>query len=57
MLTNAPTLKIANPNKESVVCTDVCKEGLGGVLMQEGKVVCYESRTYNQIPSTTSTLK
>jgi hypothetical protein len=26
------------------VCTDACKEGLGGVLSQEGFVVCYESR-------------
>jgi hypothetical protein len=25
------------------VCTDACKEGLGGVLSQEGFVVCYES--------------
>jgi hypothetical protein len=26
------------------VCTDACKEGLGGVLSQEGFVICYESR-------------
>jgi hypothetical protein len=26
------------------VCTDPCKEGLGGVLSQEGSVICYESR-------------
>jgi len=26
------------------VCTDACKEGLGGVLIQENYVVGYESR-------------
>jgi hypothetical protein len=30
--------------KTSFVCTDACKEGLGGVLSQNGFVVCYESR-------------
>jgi hypothetical protein len=44
LLTSAPILKIADPNKDYVVCTDACKEGLGGVLSQEGFVVCYESR-------------
>jgi len=29
------------------VCTDACKRGLGVVLMQEGQVVCYESRKLN----------
>jgi hypothetical protein len=27
-----------------VVCTYVCKEGLGGVLSQDEFVICYESR-------------
>jgi hypothetical protein len=44
LLTNAPVLKIADPEKYFLVCTDACKEGLGGVLMQEGKVICYESQ-------------
>jgi hypothetical protein len=44
LLTSAPILKIADPNKDYVVCTDSCKEGLGGVLSQEGFVICYESR-------------
>jgi hypothetical protein len=43
LLTSAPILKIADPSKDYVVCTDACKEGLGGVLSQEGIVVCYES--------------
>jgi hypothetical protein len=44
LLTSAPILKIADPNKDYVVCTNACKEGLGGGLSQEGFVVCYESR-------------
>lgn len=44
LLTTAPVLSIANPSKEYVVCTDASKEGVGGVLMQEGKVITYESR-------------
>eukprot|EP00253_Pinus_taeda_P019771 PITA_19771 len=44
LLTTTPILSIADPNKDYVVCTDASKEGLGGVLMQEGKVIAYESR-------------
>jgi hypothetical protein len=44
LLTSVPILKIADPNKDYVVCMDACKEGLGGVLSQEGFVVCYESQ-------------
>ena len=44
LLTTAPILKIIVPNKDFVVCTDACNEGLGGVLTQEGHVIAYESR-------------
>ena len=27
-----------------MVCTDASKEGLGGVLTQDGHMICYESR-------------
>jgi hypothetical protein len=43
LLTDAPVLRIVDPENDFLVCTDACKEGLGGVLMQEGKVICYES--------------
>ena len=36
MVTNSLVLKIVDPDKEFVVCTNDCKEGLGGVLMEEG---------------------
>lgn len=45
---NSPVLKIVDSNKEFVVCIYACKRGLGGVLMQEGQVVCYESRKLNE---------
>eukprot|EP00253_Pinus_taeda_P019573 PITA_19573 len=44
LLTTAPVLSIADPKKDYTVCTDASKEGVGGVLMQEGKLVAYESR-------------
>jgi hypothetical protein len=43
-LTTASILKVADPNKNFTVCVDASKEGLGGVLTQEGHVICYESR-------------
>eukprot|EP00253_Pinus_taeda_P022460 PITA_22460 len=44
LFTTAPILIIADRDKDYVVCTDASKEGLGGALMQEGKVIAYESR-------------
>jgi hypothetical protein len=32
MSTSAPILKIADPDEYFFVCTNACKEGLGGVL-------------------------
>ena len=34
LLTSAPILRIVDPNKEFVVCTDACNDDLGGVLTQ-----------------------
>jgi hypothetical protein len=48
LLTHAPVLKIADPDNDFLVCTDACKEGIGGVLMQEGHVICYTSRKLNK---------
>jgi hypothetical protein len=41
-------LKIFDPEADFLVCTDAWKEGLGGVLMQEGSVFCYETRKLNE---------
>ena len=43
LLTHAPMLQIVDPGKEFIVCTNSCKRGLGGVLMQDGQVIRYES--------------
>jgi hypothetical protein len=44
LLTSDPILRISNPNEDFIVCIDACKEGLVGVLNQNGFFVCYESR-------------
>ena len=44
LLTNAPILKIIDPNEDLMVCIDACKEGLGGVLSQNIFVICFESK-------------
>jgi hypothetical protein len=43
-LTSAPILKVADLDKDFIVCADASKEGLGGVVTQEGHVICYESQ-------------
>jgi hypothetical protein len=48
LLSNTPILKIADLEKDFLVCIDACKEGLNGVLMQEREVICYESRKLNE---------
>ncbi|XP_059067828.1 uncharacterized mitochondrial protein AtMg00860-like [Cryptomeria japonica] len=42
-LTTAPVLTIPDPNGHFIVITDALGEGMGVVLMQEGKVVAFES--------------
>ena len=43
-LTTAPILTLPDIKKDFVVYCDASKQGLGCVLMQEGKVVAYASR-------------
>ena len=44
LLTSAPVLKVANPNKYFVACTDACGQGIQGVRMQDNHMICYEYR-------------
>jgi hypothetical protein len=44
IMTSVPILKIADPNEDFMECTNVCKEGIDGVLSQKDHVVCFESR-------------
>lgn len=48
LLTKDLVLNIVDLDKEFVVCTNSCKEGLTGVLMQDGYVVCCESSKINE---------
>jgi hypothetical protein len=43
-LTIAPVLTLLDIKKDFVVYCDASRQGLGCVLMQEGKVVAYTSR-------------
>jgi hypothetical protein len=44
LLTTTLILKFPNMDKEFLVCTDASKEGLGGLLMQDSRVISYISR-------------
>jgi hypothetical protein len=44
LLTTAYILRIEYPNEKFIVCTNACKEGIGGVLSHNGLVVCFESK-------------
>ena len=48
ILTSDPILKIADLVKDFVVCTNACKQVLGGVIMQENHVVWYESWKFKE---------
>jgi hypothetical protein len=44
LLTTTPILKVPDMDVDFLVCTDASKEGLGRVLMQDGRVIAYISR-------------
>jgi hypothetical protein len=44
LLMTTPTLKVPDIDADFLVCTDASKEGLGGVLMQDGRVIACISR-------------
>ena len=43
-LTSAPVLTVPNGSEGFTVYTDASREGLGAVLMQDGRVIAYASR-------------
>lgn len=43
-MTSAPVLAVPDLAKEFVVCTDASLDGIGVVLMHDGRVIAYESR-------------
>ena len=44
LLTAAHILKVVDPFKDFIVCTNACKEGLSGVLIKQDYIMSYESR-------------
>jgi hypothetical protein len=44
LLTSTLILKVPDMDANFLVCIDAYKEGLGGVLMQDGQVITYISR-------------
>ena len=44
LLTSAPVLTIVDTDKDFVLYTNACKEGVSGLSMREGQDVCYESK-------------
>jgi hypothetical protein len=44
LLTKTPILKVPNIDVDFLVCTNASKEGLGGALMQDRRVIAYISR-------------
>jgi hypothetical protein len=44
LLISAPVLNIVDPNENFVACTYSCKEGLDGVLTQNGHAISYDSK-------------
>jgi hypothetical protein len=44
LFTSVPILRIIDLDEDFIVCTYSYKEGLGGVLSQNGHVICYELR-------------
>jgi hypothetical protein len=46
LLTTTPILKVPVMDVDFLVCTEASKEGLGGVLMQDDRVIAYISRKF-----------
>ena len=43
-LTSAPILTVPDPSTDFMVCTDASLDGIGAVLMQDGRPISFESR-------------
>lgn len=57
LLTNEPLLQYPNFNKPFELTTDASKYALGAVLSQEGKPICYASRTLNDTEQKYTTIE
>lgn len=49
ILTSEPVLQNFNPNIKSTIQTDSSMNGIGCVLLQNGKPICYASKSLSQV--------
>ena len=57
VITEAPVLSYYNPEKENLIQSDASLKGIGCVLMQDGKPVCYASRSLSETESRYSNIE
>lgn len=47
-LSSAPVLALPDPDKHFELVCDACKDGLGAVLLQSGRPICFEGRKFTE---------
>ena len=57
IITEAPVLAYYDPEKDNVIQSDASLKGIGCVLMQDGKPVCYASRSLSYTQSRYSNIE
>ena len=57
VISKAPVLAYYDPEKENIIQSDASMHGLGCVLLQEGKPVCYASRSLTEAESRYSNIE
>ncbi|CAB3997901.1 retrotransposon-like family member retr-1, partial [Paramuricea clavata] len=57
VITEAPVLSYYNPEKKNLIQSDASLKGIGCVLMQDGKPVCYASRSLSETESRYSNIE
>ena len=57
IITEAPVLAYYDPEKDNVIQSDASLKGIGCVLMQDGKPVCYPSRSLSDTESRYSNIE
>ena len=47
-LSSAPVLALPNPDLQFELVCDACKDGIGAVLLQTGRPICFEGRKFTE---------
>ena len=51
VITEAPVAAYYDPEKDNLIQSDACLQGIGCVLIQDGRPVCYASRSLTETVS------